>query len=575
MKWNVGTKLGVGFGLILLVLLIVGGAAYRGTEQLIGTSSAREHTYSVLGKLVDVLSLLLDMQGSQRGYVITGDEEYLEPYQVAQGQINRSKEDLRKLTSDNPRQQRRQDELDRLIQARLTLSREILDVRRTNGLEAAVELVKTGKGKENMEDIRKVLDEMRTEEEDLLKVRIDKAENDARNAQTTNVLGTLVALVLATLGAVLITRNIARPLRDLTGVAERITVGDLDVSLTSNGRNDEVGALTRTFARMTKSLQSMAGAAELIAAGDLRSSFTPQSQSDRLGRSFSKMTDNLREQTRQLIEGAQVLGSAASEIVASTSQLASSASESAVAVSQTTTTVEEVRQTAHMTNQKARAVTDSAQRTAQISQAGRQSTGDAAAGMDKIRQQMEAIAASMLRLSDQSHAIGQIIASVEDVAAQSNLLAVNAAIEAARAGEQGKGFVVVAQEVRNLANQSKQATNQVRTILTEIQKATAVAVLATEQGTKAVEAGERQTATAGESIQVLAGSVTEAVQAATQIAASSQQQLVGMDQVAAAMENIKTASNQNAASAKQLETAARNVNELGHRLKLIVERYRL
>jgi methyl-accepting chemotaxis protein len=381
-------------------------------------------------------------------------------------------------------------------------------------------------------------------------------------------------VVLAVAGFT-ITRNIARPLRDLTTVADRITVGDLNVKTSTSARTDEVGMLARTFDRMAQSLRAMAGAAEQIAAGDLRSTIIPQSPDDVLGNAFARMAKNLRDQVQGLVEGANVLGAAASEIVASTAQLASSATESAAAVSETTTTVEEVRHTAQLSSQKARHVSDSAQKAAQISQSGRKFTEDVGAGMTRIRQQMDAIAASMGRLSDQSQTIGQIIATVEDLAAQSNLLAVNAAIEAAKAGEHGKGFGVVAQEVKSLAEQSRQATTQVRTILNDIQKATATAVLATEQGSKVVDAGTRQTEVAGESIQALAGSVTEAAQAATQIAATSQQQLVGVDQVAAAMESIKQASTQNVASAGQLASAARNLNDLGHRLKQMVERYKV
>ena len=147
----------------------------------------------------------------------------------------------------------------------------------------------------------------------------------------------------------------------------------------------------------------------------------------------------------------------------------------------------------------------------------------------------------------------------------------NAAIEAAKAGEQGKGFVVVAQEVKSLAEQSKQATGQVRTILSDIQKATSSAVLAAEQGAKAVDAGVRQSAVAGDSIRVLSESINEAAQAATQIAASSQQQMVGMDQVAQAMENIKQASLQNVAGTKQAEGAAKNLHELGQQLSVMLD----
>jgi len=151
---------------------------------------------------------------------------------------------------------------------------------------------------------------------------------------------------------------------------------------------------------------------------------------------------------------------------------------------------------------------------------------------------------------------------------------VNAAIEAARAGEQGRGFAVVAQEVKSLAEQSKQATAQVRSILGEIQRATTAAVLAAEQGAKAVEAGVQQTAQAGDSIRVLGESIAEAAQAAVQIAASSQQQLVGVKQVAEAMESIKQASAQNAAGMRQAETATQNLTALGQRLRTIVGRYR-
>jgi methyl-accepting chemotaxis protein len=274
--------------------------------------------------------------------------------------------------------------------------------------------------------------------------------------------------------------------------------------------------------------------------------------------------------TRELRENIAQLSSSSAEILATTTQVASSAAETAAAVSETTATVEEVKQTAQHASQKAKYVSDSAQKASNVSQAGRRSVEEALHVMHRIREQMGSIAESIVQLSEQSHAIGQIIATVNDLAEQSNLLAVNAAIEAARAGEQGKSFGVVAHEIRSLAEQSKQATGQVRTILGDIQKATNVAVLATEQGNKAVEAGVKQSSETDEAIRLLSASINEAAQAATQIAASSHQQMVGMDQVAVAMNNIKEASEQNVAGTRQAELAAQGLHQMGVRLRLLV-----
>jgi methyl-accepting chemotaxis protein len=275
--------------------------------------------------------------------------------------------------------------------------------------------------------------------------------------------------------------------------------------------------------------------------------------------------------TGQLRDSVAQLSSSSAEILATTTQVASGAAETATAVNETTTTVEEVKQTAQVSAQKAKYVAESAQKTSQVSTRGKTAVGEAVEGMNRIREQMESVAESIVRLSEQNQAIGEIIATVNDLADQSNLLAVNAAIEAAKAGEHGKGFAVVAQEVKSLAEQSKQATAQVRGILGDVQKATTEAVMATEQGTKAVDRGVSVAAEAGDAIAKLAESIGESAQAATQIAASSQQQLVGMDQIATAMENIRQATTQNVAGTKQAEQAAQTLNALGGRLRSMIE----
>jgi len=385
----------------------------------------------------------------------------------------------------------------------------------------------------------------------------------------------ILSLLLVSIIFYFFARSITRPMIHLVGAAEKIADGDLMVEVTSTERQDEIGSLARAFTLMIQSLKEKAQIAEKIAASDLTVKVTTLSDTDTLGNAFATMVEKLRGQIHQIIEGVNVLASAGSEIMASVSQLTSGAAETATSVSETTTTVEEVKQTADVTNQKARHVSELGQRTLEISRTGLKSIEDTVNGMNRIREQMESIADMVVRLSEQSQAIGEIIATVNDIAEQSNLLAVNASIEAAKAGEQGKGFAVVAQEIRSLAAQSKQATTQVRNILFDVQKAIGSAVMATEQGNKAVEEGVKLSTQAGESIDILAESVTEATNAAIQIAASSQQQLIGMDQVVSAMENIRESSIQMASSTKQTEKAAHDLHNLGQRLQEIVKLYKV
>lgn len=577
MKLSIGTKIGGGFILALAALITIGVVSYRSTTGLIETAGQVEHTHQVIENIELMLSLMKDAETGQRGYIITGEARYLEPYNAALGQIDQTLKKIRDLTHDNGSQQQRLDRLEPFVAEKLAELKETIDLRKNpqNGFEAARQVVLTDKGKLSMDNVRKVARDMEDEENRLLKQRTDDSETSVAQTHATIIYGTLSTVLLLALVGFLITRNISRPLNEISGVAERIAVGDLSVNLPATERGDEVGVLSRIFSRMTRSLQEMAGVAKQIAASDLRVQVKPQSAQDALGNAFALMVENLRKTTGELSEGVNVLASSASEILAATTQVASGAAETGTAISETTATVEEVKQTAQVASQKAKYVSDTAQKATQIGQAGRKSVDASIEGMKRIQSQMESIAESVVKLSEQGQAIGEIIASVNDLAEQSNLLAVNAAIEAAKAGDQGKGFAVVAQEVKSLAEQSKQATAQVRGILGEIQKATTAAVLATEQGSKAVEAGVKQSAEASESIRQLADSITESAQAAAQIAASSQQQVVGTDQVAMAMENIKQASAQNVAGTKQAETAAHNLHELGQKLKLLVEQYKV
>jgi methyl-accepting chemotaxis protein len=576
MKMTVRNKILSGFALALAALLIVGATGYQSTHQLLSAADARRQAYDVLLGIQHLLSSLKDAETGQRGFLLTGEDRYLEPYTAGTKAIGEEVKTLRDLTRDNSTQQSRLTALDPLIAGKLAELNETIELRRAKGLDAALQVVVSDRGKRFMDEIRDITGQLQSDEETRLSQLTQELQERVRFASTVIIGATLASLALLLLAGFYIASNIAVPLAEMTSAAERIAGGELDVRVAAHdGRQDEVAALGGAFSQMTRNLREMAAAAKRIARGDLTTEVKPQSDTDDLGSSFALMMKNLRAMMQEITEAVNVLSASSAEILVSSSQLAASAAESASAITETTTTVEEVKQTAQVSSEKGRYVADSAQQSALVSKKGKQSVEQSVTGMNRIRAQMDSIGASMVRLNEQTQAIGEIIATVNDLAEQSNVLAVNASIEAAKAGEHGKGFSIVAQEVRTLAEQSKQATAQVRTILSDIQKATAAAMLATEQGSKAVDTGLQQSADAGQSIAALSDSISQSAQAATQIAASSQQQLVGMDQVVIAIRNIQESSTQNATAVKQVENAARDLNNLGQKLKDLVKTYKV
>ena len=536
MKWfldlTTRNKLFVGFGLKFALMIWVIATAYTGINNI---QESEQRLYQEdFANVRDLLAVRVNYNG-MRGLMLEAQllsqraeqDPLLAQAAERSQQIDRLIVSLLARAKNEPSQLSQLEELKSVWQAfAQTKDAEIIPLILAGRIAEARQLA-VGVQQGRAQKIRALTEELGKAAEEDARLAVDHAEQQADQLFRIFLFVGIAVMIIGVVLALLMERVIAGPLRELSRAAGRVAASDLTVEVPRDDRADEVGDLARAF---------------------------------------GSMVESLRRTTQELNEGVGVLASSASEVLATTTQVASGAAETASAVSETTVTVEEVKQAAEISSQKARYVSESAQKAAQVSQSGRKSVEDSVQGMHRIQEQMESVAESIVQLSEQSQAIGEIIATVNDLAEQSNLLAVNAAIEAAKAGEQGKGFAVVAQEIKGLAEQSKQATGQVRTILGDIQKATGAAVLATEQGSKAVEAGMKQSTETGESIRLLTDSINEAAQAAAQIAASSQQQMVGMEQVALAMENIKQASVQNVAGTRQAEVAAQSLHELGQKL---------
>ena len=534
MKWTIGIKMACGYLAAGVFLLVIGVFSYVSVNRIDNTTHWVDHTYQVITTVNQVTITLLNAETGQRGYIITGDVSYLEPYNGAQASLDSEIKTLRDLTSDNPTEQQNIDVLQTLVADKMAVLTTTVQVRTTQGFEAAQTIVLTGTGKTIMDNIRTTITGIVNTEQTLLATRLASQVTTVNTTRIVIIAGAIIAILAMIAIGILLIRNITKPIKELSELSRRIGGGDLAVDIPQVSREDEIGSLWQSFRTMTESMLTM---------------------------------------VKENKESVNLLSSSSAEILAAATQIAAGSVETATAVSQTTSTVEEVRQISESSSAKAKAVADNAQKTTEIALNGKKALEGIVEVMDNIHERVESIAESVVRLSEQGQAIGEIIASVNDIADQSNLLAVNAAIEAAKAGEYGKGFGVVAQEIKGLAEQSRLATTKVRAILLDVQKGTSAVVMATEQGNKAVETGVKQSQEAGESIRVLADSVAQAAQASVQIAASNQQQMAGISQVTSAMENIKQGSTQTAASTKQAEMAARNLYDLAQKIKQLMERY--
>jgi len=434
-------------------------------------------------------------------------------------------------------------------------------------------------------------------------VLIAELDSSEAFAPVTSLLNVIVLVIVLSAVVILllsawVARTFSRPIISITEGAVKVTEGALDVQVDVKSSN-ELGTLANAFNLMTENLRRMvqserdiknhlettlsryAAFIESVAHGNLKDRLQmnggglSQEEDDliRLGHNLNTMVENLNQMTSQIQQTVAVLSSTAMEIQASTTEQTAAATEQDAAVTETVSTVEQVRVTVQQTSERAKSVAQASQQSVSVSRSGQDTVADTVRRMDTLRKQVDNIAENILMLSERTQQIGEIIDTVNGLAEQSKLLALNASIEAARAGEEGKGFAVVAMEVRQLAEQSREATSRVRQILSEIQQATNSAVMVTEEGSKEAESGMKMAENAGQVIRNLAGTIEETAQAASQIAASTNQQSVGMNQLVTAMTQIKQAATQTAASTRQTEISIRELGEMAKRLEHVVKGY--
>jgi methyl-accepting chemotaxis protein len=414
-----------------------------------------------------------------------------------------------------------------------------------------------------------------------------------RRTREVIIGATALAIVMGSLVTFTLSRRLARRIREISESAKHISAGDLswrahvwsrdEVGEMASAFNDMAQRLTDTVEnereakeRLRAAISEYIAFAEQVGEGDLSGRLEADTDDDvgRLGAALNRMVERLKELSMEMKDSTGSLTSAASEILATTAQQAANTTEQYASVSETAATVTEIRAAAEQSVEFARDAAAVAKDAVQSAETGRAAINETVASMSDIRRKVRSIAQTILSLSEQTQAIGEITTTVNDLADQSNLLALNAAIEAARAGEAGKGFAVVAGEVRNLAEQSRAATAEVKGILSDIQRAVDEGVAVTEDGTTGVDFGVELVSRAGGVIDELAAAVHKAAQAAQQIVASVEQQGTAIEQIQDAMHDIDQATGHSATSAQKTQEAVENINELAARMETLAAQYR-
>jgi methyl-accepting chemotaxis protein len=326
-----------------------------------------------------------------------------------------------------------------------------------------------------------------------------------------------------------------------------------------------LGGLTSYWlaGRIVLPLKRMAYLTQEVADGKLsrRIEVRRTAELGQLEAALSQMTENLRGIIQRICSSAQRVGACAGEIGTVVDELNRAASQQSAAVAETTSAMEELRTVAEQIAHGAQAVSGAATHTQDDVQAGLQAVAETVARMEEIRISNEASVQEILHLGSKANQIGAVMDLIDDIAAQTKLIAINASIEAAAAGEAGKRFGVVASQVRHLADNVAQSTEEIRHRIGEIQTATNELVIAAEQGTKKIAQGVELSRTTQRALDEIAASADQTSISASQISISTRQQQTAVEQVVEALNNVSEEVSRVAASSEQ---TSRIVVDLGH-----------
>jgi len=540
---TIRTKLVGGFSIVLVVMVAISIVIYSSINSMIKASKSVEHTFSVIRTAELTAATLIDMEASQLGFIITGQSQYLEPFEHGKESLDQLIKEGKRLSGGNSAQIKRWDTIRNLkeqwlneaafpeIEARRNVSRGDMTI------DDIALMIRNGSGKAVMDQAKTELSKLVTIEEAQVEANMAKKVSVSEFAIRFAITGTLLAIFIGVTVAFVVTQGILKPIASTNKILRDISRGDGDLTMRVNVRTrDEIGDLGNNFNTFVDKLQSL--------------------------------ITEISQVTNQLATAAEEMATVMEQTNVGVANQKQETTMVATAISEMSATIQDVASNAEGASASAAEADVQAKQSSDI-------VGSTVHSITGLANEIEQSAQVIEELKVNTENIGTVLDVIKSIAEQTNLLALNAAIEAARAGEQGRGFAVVADEVRTLAQRTQQSTSEIETLIDDLQGGAEQAVHVMKQSQSRAGISVEKAQQTGESLYSITSAVETISSMNTQIATAAEQQSVVSEEIQRNVVNIQTIAEETSAGAEQTSQASLEVARLGEQLRAMVSQFKI